>query len=159
MTATAAREAGARVFPIPPPVYYIAAFAMGYVLNRVLPWEIDGRPVTTVVGALVVIAGLGLAWSAIFGVIRHRTTIVPHHPVSALVTTGMYRISRNPMYTGLAIAYLGGTLLLDSWWPLIPLPLALVAVRLVVIRPEERYLAQRFGAEYTEYRARVRRWL
>jgi protein-S-isoprenylcysteine O-methyltransferase Ste14 len=92
-------------------------------------------------------------------VIRHRTTIVPHHPVAALITTGAYRWSRNPMYTGLAIAYLGGALLVGSWWPAALWPLAVLAVARLVIRPEERYLTERFGQTYADYRAQVRRWL
>jgi protein-S-isoprenylcysteine O-methyltransferase Ste14 len=79
--------------------------------------------------------------------------------VSTLLTTGAYRISRNPMYTGLAIAYLGGAVLAGSWWPLATLPVALLAVRGVLIGPEERYLADQFGQTYIDYRARVRRWL
>ena len=63
------------------------------------------------------------------------------------------------MYAGLAIAYFGGALLAGSWWPLATLPIALVAVRRLVIDPEERYLAARFGHVYADYRARVRRWL
>jgi protein-S-isoprenylcysteine O-methyltransferase Ste14 len=63
------------------------------------------------------------------------------------------------MYTGLAIAYLGGALLAGSWWPVATLPFALVAVRRVVINPEESYLANHFGQRYSNYRARVRRWL
>jgi protein-S-isoprenylcysteine O-methyltransferase Ste14 len=63
------------------------------------------------------------------------------------------------MYTGLAIAYLGGALLVGSAWPLVTLPLALLAVRGFVIRPEERYLADSFGQSYADYLARVRRWL
>lgn len=84
---------------------------------------------------------------------------MPHRPVSTLVTTGAYRISRNPMYTGLAIAYLGGALLAGSWWPLVTFPLALLAVRGLVIGPEERHLAATFGRTYIDYRTRVRRWL
>jgi protein-S-isoprenylcysteine O-methyltransferase Ste14 len=85
----------------------------------------------------------------------HRTTIVPHHPVSTLLTGRAYRVSRNPMYTGLAIAYLGVALLLGSWWPLAVWPLVILAVRRLVIRPEEEYLSQRFGRAYTDYHARV----
>ncbi len=92
-------------------------------------------------------------------IIRHRTTIVPHHEVSALVTTGAYRFSRNPMYTGLALAYSGGALLAGSWWPLANLPVVLLLVRRLVIDPEERYLSVRFGEVYADYRRRVRRWL
>jgi protein-S-isoprenylcysteine O-methyltransferase Ste14 len=93
------------------------------------------------------------------GVIRHRTTIVPHHRVASLVTTGAYRLSRNPMYTGLAVLYLGVALLIGSWWPVALWTVVLLAVYRLVIRPEERYLEQRFGSAYTQYRARVRRWL
>ena len=63
------------------------------------------------------------------------------------------------MYTGLAIAYVGLGLLLDSWWPLVLWPLVVIVVRQLVIRPEEQYLTQRFGSTYTEYQSHVRRWL
>jgi protein-S-isoprenylcysteine O-methyltransferase Ste14 len=108
---------------------------------------------------VVAALGLALAFAGVAAVIRHRTTIVPHHPVATLLTGGVYRLSRNPMYTGLAIAYLGLALLLGSWWPLALWPLVIVAVRQLVIRPEEQYLTQRFGQTYTDYQSRVRRWL
>jgi len=63
------------------------------------------------------------------------------------------------MYTGLAVAVAGASLVLGSWWPLILLPGALLAVRRLVIDPEERYLTQRFGSTYDEYWKRVQRWL
>jgi protein-S-isoprenylcysteine O-methyltransferase Ste14 len=154
------RDRGARVLRVPPPLYYGAAFAAGMLLPVVsVPLAIGARPATAVVGAIVLAAGAALALAGIAEVVRHRTTIVPHHAVSTLVTTGAYRISRNPMYAGLAVAYLGGALLAGSWWPLVTLPLALLAVRGVVIGPEERYLAGKFGQTYIDYRARVRRWL
>jgi hypothetical protein len=62
------------------------------------------------------------------------------------------------MYTGLAIAYLGLALLFDSWWPVALWPLVILAVRQLVIRPEEEYLTRRFGQAYTDYQTRVRRW-
>jgi protein-S-isoprenylcysteine O-methyltransferase Ste14 len=80
-------------------------------------------------------------------------------PVATLVTTGVYGISRNPMYTGVAVACLGAALLLGSWWPVVSWPLVILAVRRLVIRPEEQYLDRRFGRAYRDYRARVRRWL
>jgi protein-S-isoprenylcysteine O-methyltransferase Ste14 len=63
------------------------------------------------------------------------------------------------MYTGLAIALVGGGLAAGSWWPVLLVPVALTLVALLVIGPEERYLTQRFGAAYTDYQGRVRRWL
>jgi protein-S-isoprenylcysteine O-methyltransferase Ste14 len=93
-------------------------------------------------GTALAVLGLALAVAGVAAVIRHRTTIVPHHRVATLLTGGAYGLSRNPMYTGLAIAYLGLALLLDSWWTLALWPLVIVAVRQLVIRPEEQYLTQ-----------------
>jgi protein-S-isoprenylcysteine O-methyltransferase Ste14 len=150
---------GARVIVVPPPLYYAAGFVVGLLLHGLAPLPLGGRPATVVAGAVVGALGLALIAGGVRGVIRHRTTIVPHHPVTALVTTGAYRLSRNPMYAGLAILYAGGALLAGSWWPLLVLPAVLAAVRYLVIGPEERYLAERFGDQYDRYRAQVRRWL
>ena len=154
------QERGAKVLPVPPPMYYAAGFTAGMLLRAAtVPLTIGARPATVVAGAIVVAAGTTLALAGVAAVVRHRTTIVPHHAVSVLLTTGAYRYSRNPMYAGLAISYLGGALLAGSWWPLATLPLALLLVRRLVIEPEERYLIGRFGQTYLDYRARSRRWL
>ncbi len=150
---------GARVFPIPPPAYYGAAFATGMVLQGVAPLDTPGRPASALIGAAILVAGLALDLAGVAAVVSHRTTIVPHRPVTTLITTGIYRLSRNPMYTGLAVMVAGGALLAGTWWPLATLPLALLAVRKVVIKPEEAYLGERFGSTYDDYRLRVRRWL
>ncbi|MEV6491719.1 isoprenylcysteine carboxylmethyltransferase family protein [Actinoplanes sp. NPDC051633] len=154
-----ADPAGARVIFIPPPLYFGVALAAGALLHRFVPAPIGGRPATAVLGALLLAGGLALVVSGVVGVVRHRTTIVPHHAVAALVTSGGYRISRNPMYTGLAVASLGAGLLIGSWWVLVLLPFAVAAIRLLVIAPEERYLTERFGTAYADYRSSVRRWL
>jgi protein-S-isoprenylcysteine O-methyltransferase Ste14 len=159
MTGQVGTQRGARVIYIPPPLYYAAGLAGGMAVNSLVALPLGGRPATAVAGTVVAALGLALSFTGVAAVIRHRTTIVPHHPVATLITGGVYRLSRNPMYTGLAIAYLGLTLLFGSWWPLVLWPLVIVAVRQLVIRPEEEYLAERFGRTYTDYRARVRRWL
>src|ERR1044071_4253550 len=159
MAASTEAQRGARVIYIPPPLYYAAGLAGGMAINGVVTLPLDGRPATVVAGTVVAALGLALTFAGVAAVIRHRTTIVPHHPVATLLTGGAYRLSRNPMYTGLAIAYLGLAMLFGSWWPLALWPLVILAVRHLVIRPEEHYLAERFGQEYSQYQARVRRWL
>lgn len=144
---------------IPPPAYYGAAFAAGMFLHHAVPLEVPGRPASAVVGAVVLVAGLALDIAGVVAVIINRTTIVPHRPVAKLVTTGVYRRSRNPMYTGLAAVVAGAGLLAGTWWPLVTLPLAVLAVRQLVIKPEEVYLAERFGPSYAAYRRDVPRWL
>jgi protein-S-isoprenylcysteine O-methyltransferase Ste14 len=152
-------SSGARVLPVPPPLYYVVGFAAAMLLHAVVPLPVGGRPATTIAGAVVGVLGLVLTVAGVRGVVGHRTTIVPHRPVATLVTSGAYRWSRNPMYTGLAIVDLGGALLAGSWWPVLFAPLVLLAVTRLVIGPEERYLAERFGGSYAGYRAEVRRWL
>jgi protein-S-isoprenylcysteine O-methyltransferase Ste14 len=159
MSISSEAQQGARVIFIPPPLYYAAGLAGGMAINGVVGLPLGGRPATAVAGTVVAALGLVLAFAGVAAVIRHRTTIVPHHPVATLLTGGAYRLSRNPMYTGLAIAYLGLALLFGSWWPLALWPAVIVAVRHLVIRPEEHYLTQRFGRTYTDYQSRVRRWL
>lgn len=89
--------------------------------------------------------------------IRASTVIFPHDPAS--VTTGPYAISRNPMYSGLALLHAGSGIVLGSLWPLILLPVVLWTVYRMVVRREEAYLSAKFGDAYALYRQRVRRWL
>ncbi|BCJ41011.1 protein-S-isoprenylcysteine methyltransferase [Actinoplanes ianthinogenes] len=144
---------------IPPPFYYAAGLAGGMAINSVVALPLGGGSGIAVAGAVLTALGLALTFAGVTAVIRHRTTIVPHHPVATLLTGGAYRLSRNPMYTGLAVAYLGLALVFGSWWPVVLWPLVIVAVRQLVIRPEERYLTERFDRAYTDYQSRVRRWL
>jgi len=150
---------GARVIYVPPPLYYVAGLVTGGLLDRVLALPVGGRPAVAIAGATLGGVGLALAAGGVAGVIRHRTTIVPHHAVASLVTSGAYRLSRNPMYTGLAIAYLGIALLLGTWWPVLFWPIVMWVVYRLVVRPEEIYLSLRFGPAYADYQKRVRRWL
>jgi protein-S-isoprenylcysteine O-methyltransferase Ste14 len=156
---TLATQRGAAVVPIPPPAFYGAGFAVSLVLQHWLPLGFHRPSVVVIVGVVLFAAGVALALAGVVTVLRHRTTIVPHRPVSTLVTDGPYRISRNPMYAGLAVAYLGGTLLAGTWWGLILAPLVAFVVFRLAIQPEERYLAERYPTEYAAYRHRARRWL
>ena len=78
---------------------------------------------------------------------------------NSLVTTGLFRFSRNPIYIGLTLAYIGLSLVFNSYWPLPFLPLVLVIMHYGVIRREEGYLEELFGQDYRDYKAKVRRWL
>jgi len=84
---------------------------------------------------------------------------LPWRPTTALVTDGPYRISRNPMYLGLTLLYLGATALANSAWPLVGLPVIILVMNVVVIPGEEARLEAMFGTTYREYCARVRRWV
>lgn len=147
--------------PYPPPLLYVGGIVAGWLVDRVRPLPITGHP-STIRAALAIAFGLG--WLALFapawsGFLRKRTTLIPNRPAAALVTSGIYRFTRNPMYVSLVLLYIAVTLVLDSWWPIVFLPLVIVAVDRLVIRREERYLAHAFPSEYPAYCERVRRWV
>jgi protein-S-isoprenylcysteine O-methyltransferase Ste14 len=146
----------------PPPFVFVAAFLVGMALDR---WVMEfrfgnaSRPVLLVAGWLLIALGLCVMLWAVWTFTRARTSVLPFRPATAMVTSGPYRFSRNPMYVGLTLLYVGLSLLTGMAWPLVMLPLALVALTALVIRREERYLEAAFAAEYAAYRSRVRRWL
>lgn len=145
----------------PPPLLLVAGFVAGWLLHRAFPLLIPGgrTPITSGIGWLLIAAGSVVAAAGLITFFRHRTGILPHTPASRLVTGGPYRFTRNPMYVGLTMMYVGVSLLTGMIWPLLTLPIALVALWVLVIRREERYLASEFGEEYERYRQRVRRWI
>ncbi len=89
----------------------------------------------------------------------HGTPFNPARAAQALVTDGPYRVTRNPMYLGMACAYAGAALVTGALWSLALLPLVLLVIDRAIIPREEKHLAASFGAEYERYRRRVRRWL
>ena len=150
--------AGAQVHLLPPAVYF-GPFGLLWALHWWRPWTIPGGAALTMTGLALVLAGIALTiWSAVtFS--RAHTTIIPWGEVSAMVTSGPFGFSRNPIYVADAVAFVGATLLIHSWWPLVVLPGILLVMRRKVIDREERYLTEQFGDAYREYQFRVRRWL
>jgi protein-S-isoprenylcysteine O-methyltransferase Ste14 len=146
----------------PPPFLFVIGFLAGWVLDRywhALPLSRFAGSALEPFGFAALALGVVLAGWGMMTFRRAKTAINPHRSASQLVTHGPYRFTRNPMYTGLTIAYLGGAALLDSAWPVIVLPAVILILVETVISREEMYLRDAFGAEYTGYTASVRRWL
>ena len=146
----------------PPPFLFVIGFLVGWALDRyyhALPLSRFAGSALKPFGLAALALGVVLAGWGVMTFRRAKTAIVPHKSASQLVTDGPYRFTRNPMYTGLTIAYLGGAALLDSVWPVIVLPAVMLILVETVISREEMYLRDAFGAEYTGYAASVRRWL
>jgi protein-S-isoprenylcysteine O-methyltransferase Ste14 len=144
---------------LPPPLWYGLAVLIGVLLERRWPLPIPASPGTSIAGVFFVVGWMALAWVSIGRFRRSATSIVPIRPAGALVLSGPYRYTRNPMYVSLALLTIGCGLLLATWWPIVLLVPTLLIVRQFVIKPEERYLQRRFGSEYEAYTRRVRRWL
>jgi protein-S-isoprenylcysteine O-methyltransferase Ste14 len=144
---------------IPPPLFYVVGFMVGVALELAFP--VDWPP--TAVAVVAALIGIGL-WLALDGAAmlffrRAGTSMVPVKPTTALVTSGPYRFSRNPMYLGMAFLYIGMAFAVGAIWALTVLPLVIAAVDQLVIAREEAYLVDKFGRPYSQYMRQTRRWL
>ncbi len=143
----------------PPPLIYLGALIFGLLLNRRLPISFLPRRIAR-----------GLGWSLLGGgvlllgwferAMRHADTPAsPYKPVEHIATEGPFRYTRNPGYLSMAMIYTGIASLANALWPILLLPVALLVVQRGVIEREERYLERKFGKEYLDYKAQVRRWI
>ena len=150
---------------IPPPVIALLTAAAMWAVSR---WGALHGPLADIppdwrLGAAAVVALVGLCFdvAGIFAFWHAKTTVNPMKPENSatLVSSGVYRITRNPMYVGLCFILLAWAVYLGSTWAL-PGPLVFAAyITRFQIKPEERVLAARFGSAFASYQARVRRWL
>lgn len=144
----------------PPPLVYIGFLLVGLVIDRILGLTGFGLPMAFRVACAAFFAFTGIAL-IVAGVGRFRSAGTPPEPwreVTALVTTGVYRFTRNPMYLGMAAIHIGIAFGMDSISALVLLAVVIIVIRTQVIAREEVYMARTFGATYSDYCKRVRRW-
>ncbi|MEM9255896.1 MAG: isoprenylcysteine carboxylmethyltransferase family protein [Pseudomonadota bacterium] len=146
---------------IPPPIVAAAAAFAMWELARSSQSIDMGATVRNGLMLLTLIAGLAFTLGGIVSFRRANTTVNPLKPrqATALVTSGVYRLSRNPMYVGMLWLLLAWGFYLGSPLAFLPIPLFIWYISRYQITPEERALLDLFGTEFQAYRARVRRWL
>jgi protein-S-isoprenylcysteine O-methyltransferase Ste14 len=146
-----------RIFP---PLIPALAIAIGWGIGRLAPLVLPlGGPVARWTGIAVIVAAVALAMAANLHFRRSQTPANPTQTVTAFVTSGPFRLTRNPMYLGLTLLQTGAGVWLRNAWILLLLPATFFVLDRVVIPGEERLLTQLFGADYAAYTGRVRRWL
>lgn len=145
----------------PPPGVYAAGLAIGIFAGRLLhlPGLGLASAVRELLGLVFIVAGIAASIAGAGLFVRRRTAIIPYKPASCLVTSGIYRWTRNPMYLGLALIYVGVGGLLNSFAAILLLPLVIAIIQVSVIAREEAYLERAFGSEYIAYKRRVRPWI
>lgn len=142
------------VFGLP----FLAAIALQWLVPLTLPRG-DLTPLTIAGGVLLIVAGLALVILARQAFARRGQPTAPGQPTSTLVTTGVFAVSRNPLYLGGVCVLAGLALVVNLIWVLVLLPPAIIACHILLIAPEERYLAAKFGAQFRTYAATVPRWI
>jgi protein-S-isoprenylcysteine O-methyltransferase Ste14 len=144
---------------VPPPVYYIVGFLAGVALELIFPTSSPPLGVRLAVALIAGGAWLALDGAAMVFFRRAGTSMAPINPTTALVTSGPYRFTRNPMYVGMAFLYVALAFAFGVIWALVFLPAVIVAIDRLVIAREEPYLERKFGQAYRDYKTRARRWL
>jgi protein-S-isoprenylcysteine O-methyltransferase Ste14 len=146
---------------IPPPLLYVATFFAAVLIQRLLPLNKTFFNTTTskVIGAVIILIGLFFNFPALRQFFKTKNTVVTIKPANSLQTTGIYSVTRNPMYISLLLFYTGLSFIFGNWWNLVLLPFLILIVQEYVIKREEKYLDRRFGQQYFDYKAKVRRWL
>lgn len=147
-------------FRIWPPVALGVPLVVGAVLTKAWgdPVSMTTPAVRWAGGLLVVAFAVWNGWTLLVMGSRS-TSVLPGGPATVLLQAGPFARSRNPLYVGLVALDLGLSLLMPSFWALVLVPVGVVALFWGAVRPEERYLSAKFGADYEAYCARVHRWL
>ena len=142
-----------------PPFLYGGALLIGAAFEWLipLPFLVPGSGQTP--GIVLITIGVALAGWCVGLFTRAGTNVPTHRPSTAVVTSGPYRFSRNPIYVALTLVSVGIALWVNSVWMLGLLLPTLVIMTIAVIGPEEQYLERKFGEEYLTYKRSVRRWL
>ena len=142
-----------------PPVAVGGPLALGLLVSWSVGDPLAVSPVTAGLGWLLVAAFVVWNGWALVTIAKHRTALLPGAATTNVIDRGPFAWSRNPLYVGLLVGSAGVGLVVGSGWALVALPLEWALLRWGAVVPEEQYLAAKFGATYTDYTGRVRRWL
>jgi protein-S-isoprenylcysteine O-methyltransferase Ste14 len=143
----------------PPPLIYLSALIAGLTLTYFFPLAFLPVFVSRIVGIALVAFAVFILLAAFLKFKRVKTNLEPWKPTTAIVSDGVYALSRNPIYLAFTLFYLGAAFLFGSVWMVALLAPVLLVMRYAVIAREEKYLEEKFGAPYDEYKRRVRRWI
>jgi protein-S-isoprenylcysteine O-methyltransferase Ste14 len=145
---------------VPVPWVFVLTYLLGVALEHVrhVTLSANAALVSTIAGAVLFAVGAVIAGWGLVLFRKAKTTTVPGKLSGKLVTWGPYRFTRNPMYVGLILAYLGEAGLLRQVWPVVLLPFTVAYLNWTVIPVEEAKLEEAFHDEFGQYRLRARRW-
>jgi protein-S-isoprenylcysteine O-methyltransferase Ste14 len=145
---------------IPPPLFYVLIFLVAIFVQGKFPIDDSffHTQIAKIAGIVFLAGSLFFIVSSLRKFFQSKNTLVLIKPASSLQTNGVYGISRNPMYIGLGILYIGITCLAGNWWNIIFLPFLFLIIREYIVKKEEKYLERAFGEAYLNYKRKVRRW-
>ena len=157
--ASSAAQDVANLSLVRPPLVYLTSVASGAVIHHAMPLPFLPGTLAVPLGVALVAVAIALFSYSVAKFWAAGTPVPARKPTTAIVRTGPYRFSRNPIYLAFTVFQLGIAIWVNSVWLLATLVGAVALIDYVVIRREEQYLERKFGAQYLDYKASVRRWL
>ena len=149
-----------RISPmVHPPIVALMFIVIAYVLGRFVPLSVPAPVMVRYAGLFLTFIGFLLGIGAFLEFRKARTTVDPHGSSKQVVTSGIYRFTRNPIYLGFLLMVIGLPLNSGFYWGIVMAPFYVLLMNRLVIQHEEAYLEKKFGKTYTSYKAQVRRWL
>lgn len=142
-----------------PPIVVLLFIVLAYFLGRFVPLAFIPSMIWRNFGLLLTFIGFLLGIGALIEFRKARTTLDPHGSAKQVVTSGIYRFTRNPIYLGFLLMVIGLPLNSGLIWGIVMAPLYMIVMTRLIIEHEEAYLEKKFKDQYTSYKSRVRRWL
>ncbi|MCX6058389.1 MAG: isoprenylcysteine carboxylmethyltransferase family protein [Chloroflexi bacterium] len=144
---------------IHPPIVALMYIVIAFLIGRFVQLPFAVPVILRNIGFALTFIGFLFGVGAFIEFRKARTTLDPHGSVKQLVTTGVYRFTRNPIYLGFLLMVIGLPLNSGFYWEILTAPFFVMTINRLVIEREEAYLEKKFKAQYTDYKSRVRRWL
>ena len=142
-----------------PPIIALMFIVIAYFLGRFVPLPLPVPGILRSMGLVLTFVGFLLGIGAFMEFRKARTTLDPHGSSKQVVTSGIYRFTRNPIYLGFLLMVIGLPLNSGLYWGIVMAPFYVFIMNGLIIQHEEAYLERKFGETYTSYTSRVRRWL
>jgi protein-S-isoprenylcysteine O-methyltransferase Ste14 len=144
---------------VSPTMIFAGVLVLGFGLDMIWPAAFLPEGWGLPLGLIVIFAAVNIKLYAAREMVRVKTNLNIRKPANDLATSGLYGVSRNPLYIGMILLNIGIGCIVNSWWILLLSAGLAAALQKGVIEPEEAYLEQKFGDKYLRYKARVRRWI
>lgn len=142
-----------------PPLLYTLALALGVLISFLFPYKFLSNTIAVSFGFILSIIGVVLLFNAARAFVKSKTNVDPRRSTFLIISHGIYRFTRNPMYLGFTLIFIGISFLTSSWFSFILIIPLLIIVQRGIVEREEKYLEKKFGKEYINYKVKVRRWL
>jgi protein-S-isoprenylcysteine O-methyltransferase Ste14 len=149
-------KAGVIIFP---PLLYFIVLVAGLAISYIFSYKFLSPDFAFPIGGVLLIAGFAILFRAARTFVKNNNPVNPSGSTQLIISSGIYQYTRNPMYLGLTMIFMGISILTNAWFSFVLLPPLLMIVQKGIIEREEKYLTRKFGNEYLNYKSKVRRWL